>query len=201
MTPHPDRRRHGRLLAAPILVLLLGVAGACAVAPAPAPSTPAPSATAGSTAPGTTSADADFVLHMLPHHQRALQVGTVMAEQGSDSRVRDFGRRILAEQTPEKDRLQGWVTTLGLSPSPGDAQMATGYVDDAAFARLRSEPGTPFDRDALLASADSESGAAAMSATELASGTYAPARELASAISTAPTGEIPELRGLAAQLG
>lgn len=125
---------------------------------------------------------------------------SVMAEQGSDSRVRDFGRRILAEQTPEKDRLQGWVTTLGLSPSPGDAQMAPGYVDDAAFARLRSRA----PRSTAMPSWPPRTASPARPPCRRRSSRAAPtppARELASAISTAPTGEIPELRGLAAQLG
>ena len=137
---------------------------------------------------------------MLPHHRRALEVGALMATQGSDPRVRDFGRRIVSEQTPERQRLESWVTPLGITPSPEDAAMATGLIDDAALARLRGESGAAFDRDSLLASADSESGAAMMSGTELASGGYAPARELATAISTAPAGEIPALRGLAAQV-
>ena len=124
-----------------------------------------------------------------------------MAAQGSDPRVREFGRRIVAEQTPERDRLRSWVTTLHLTPSPGDAAMASGFIDDATLARLRGESGAAFDRDALLTSANSETGAAEMSATELRGGTYPPARDLATAISTAPAGEIPLLRGLAAQVG
>ncbi|WP_308286209.1 DUF305 domain-containing protein [Actinomycetospora soli] len=141
------------------------------------------------------------MLHMLPHHERALQVGALMAAQGSDPRVREFGQRIVTEQTPERDRLQSWVTTLHLTESPSDATMASGYIDDATLARLHGETGTAFDRDALLSSASSETGAAQMSAVELQGSTYAPARDLATAISTAPAGEIPQLRYLATQLG
>ncbi|WP_460866266.1 DUF305 domain-containing protein [Rhodococcus aerolatus] len=153
-----------------------------------------------SSAPTSTAADAAFVRHMLPHHERALEVGRLALERGSDPRVRAFGQRILDEQTPERDALAGWVTTLGLTPEPGDAAMADGYVDDAALARLRTEAQPAFDRDMLLASADSETGAAAMAARELDAGTYGPARALATNIATAPQGEIPQLRDLAAQL-
>jgi uncharacterized protein (DUF305 family) len=137
---------------------------------------------------------------MLPHHRRALEVAAVLAERGVDPRARAFGQRILAEQTPEEQRLATWVGALGLTPGPSDVTMADGYVDDAALARLRTEPATAVDRDALLLSARSEEGAAAMSRAELAAGVYPPARELATSISTAPTGEIPELRALAAAL-
>jgi len=138
--------------------------------------------------------------HMLPHHQRAIAVGALAAQKGSDPRVRAFGQRIVAEQTPEEQRLAGWVGTLQLSREPGDAMAADGYIDDAALVRLESESGTAFDRDILLLSARSEIGAAAMARAELAGGTYPPARTLAQAISGAPQSEIPELQALAAAL-
>jgi uncharacterized protein (DUF305 family) len=137
---------------------------------------------------------------MLPHHQRAIAVGALAAQKGSDPRVRAFGQRIVAEQTPEEQRLAGWVGTLQLSREPGDAMAADGYIDDAALVRLESESGTAFDCDILLLSARSETGAAAMARAELAGGTYPPARTLAQAISGAPQSEIPGLQALAAAL-
>ena len=174
------------------VVVLLPALTCLAIAACSSPASPS--------APPSNDADAAFVLHMLPHHQRALQVGQLAAERGSDPRVRDFGQRILREQTPEAAELTGWVSTLGLTTTAGDAGMADGYVDDAAYARLQAESGPAFDRDVLLASASSETGAAAMAARELAGGSYDPARQLAQAISTAPGGEIPELQALAATL-
>ena len=182
-----------------LLVPALAALAACGTSRSPSGDGPAQSSTAAPRA--ATPVDSAFVLHMLPHHERALQVGALMAARGSDVRVREFGQRIVAEQTPERDRLQSWVTALHLTPSPGDAAMASGYIDDATLDRLRVESRTVFDRDALLSSASSETGAAQMSAIELQGGTYDPARNLATAISTAPGGEIPQLRSLAAQLG
>jgi uncharacterized protein (DUF305 family) len=195
--------RVARRLAVALLATGLTVLAACGTSGPPSGSGPAaaPSSATATPTAGATPVDAQFVLHMLPHHERALQVGALMAAQGSDPRVREVGQRIVAEQTPERDRLQSWVSALHLTPSPGDAAMASGYIDDATLARLRGESGAVLDRDALLSSANSETGAAEMSATELQGGTYAPARDLATAISTAPAGEIPQLRSLAAQLG
>lgn len=154
----------------------------------------------GGSGPGT-AADRTYVREMLPHHQRALEVGRLAQQQGSDPRVRAFGDRILAEQTPEEQRLAGWVDVLGAHPDPAhDRHAAAGYVDDAALARLRSESGAVFDRDVLLSSAGSEEGAVTMSRAELAGGTYPPARTLATSITGAENGEIPELRALAAAL-
>jgi len=113
-------------------------------------------------APTVTAADAAFVRHMLPHHQRAIAVGALAAQQGSDPRVRAFGQRIVAEQTPEEQRLAESVATLHLSQQPSDAIAADGYIDDAALTRLQTEVGTVFDRDVILLSARSEIGAASM---------------------------------------
>lgn len=137
---------------------------------------------------------------MLPHHQRALQVGALAAQKGNDPRVRAFGQRIIAEQTPEEQRLVGWVTTLHLTRQPSDAMMADGYITDGELGRLQAESGPTFDHDFLLLSARSESGAATMAQQELAGGTYLPARTLATSIAGAPHSEIPQLRALAAGL-
>ncbi len=143
---------------------------------------------------------------MLVHHERALQLGQVAADRGSDPRVRAFGGRILSEQTPERAHLAAWATALGVAPGGDagahdmDAVGAAGYVTDDAYQHLLTEPGPAFDRDVLLLSAGSEQGAVVMSQAELASGTYAPARALATSIVGAQDGEIPELRQLATQL-
>jgi uncharacterized protein (DUF305 family) len=192
-----------------VAVPLAGVAAVLALTGLPACSSPSANPTSTSTstsrpstvAPSATAADADFVRHMLVHHGRALELGQAARDRGTDARVRAFGTRILTEQTPERGHLQEWVTALGIAPMPEtDHQGAAGYVTDDAYRRLLAEPAPAFDRDALLLSASSEQGAVEMSRTELAAGTYAPARELATSIVGAQDGEIPELRRLAADL-
>lgn len=184
-----------------LVAVLAAVALAGCGSPSPAPAPPASTTPAPATAaPVANATDTAFVLPMRVHHQRALQVGALLARRGSDPRARAFGERIVAEQTPEEARLTEWVGTLHLTPGPGDAAMALGFVDDAALARLATEPPAAVDRDALLLSARSEAGAAQMSQAELAVGVYPPARELATSIATAPTGEIPALQQLAATL-
>ncbi len=181
---------------APLVILgavMLGACGGSSSATKPA----APASTARA---GAVPADATFVRHMLPHHLRALQVGELAAQKGSDPRVRAFGRRIIAEQTPEEQRLARWVATLHVNRAPGDAMMADGYISDATLARLRTESGPTFDHAFLVLSARSETGAATMAQQELAGGTYGPARTLAASIAGAPHSEIPQLRALAASL-
>lgn len=77
---------------------------------------------------------------------------------------------------------------------------ADGYITNRQLAQLLSESGLTFDRQVLLLSARSEEGAVAMARPELAGGHYAPAHQLAAAISGAPTSEIPQLKALAARV-
>jgi uncharacterized protein (DUF305 family) len=183
-----------RLLPPALLVAALALAG-CGGDASGGTRTPTPPDTRTATA-----ADRDFVRHMLVHHRRAITVGRLAQERGRDPRVRGFGATIVRQQTPEERRLTSWAAALGITPRPADAAMADGYVDDAALRRLRALAPRTFDREVLLASARSEAGAARMAAIELRSGRYAPARELARAIATAPTGQIPQLRALAGEL-
>lgn len=151
--------------------------------------------------PTVSSADRAFVRDMLVHHERALQIGQLAASRGSDPRVRAFGQRILREQTPERERLQGWVMTLKVRSDPAqDTRMASGYVTDAQYASLQRLHGNQFDRQVLLLSASSETGAVQMAQEELSGGRYSPARALATSIAGARQTEIPELRKLAAAL-
>ncbi len=153
----------------------------------------------GDTEPTHNAADGIFIARMSMHHERAIEVGQLAADKGSDSRVRDFGRLIVSQQTPELKLLREWSRDVPL-PANADMKSPDGYIDDAALARLQSETGVVFDRDMLLSSASSETGAASMSQQQLTSGIYAPARKLATSIATAPTTQIPKLRELAAAL-
>ncbi len=154
-----------------------------------------------SPAPTHNATDDAFVVAMARHHQRAIEVGQLAADKGSDPRVVDYGRLIVSQQTPELQKLDGWKNQWTLPAADPGGAMPDGYITDATLAGLKGMSGVAFDRAFLLDSATSETGAAAMAQRELASGVYAPARELATSISTAPTTQIPKLRALAAQLG
>ena len=138
---------------------------------------------------------------MLVHHARALELGQLASTHGTDPRVRAFGLRIVREQTPEHDHLQAWVTSFKLNTDAGtDRAMASGYVSDASYAALQKLSGSAFDKQVLLLSASSETGAVTMAEGELAGGSYKPALALATSIDGAKGTEIPELRKLAQQL-
>jgi uncharacterized protein (DUF305 family) len=145
--------------------------------------------------------DVEFLSRMLPHHAAALAAGRLAAKQGSDPRVRAFGRRVLAEQTPEVSRMMaiGVREHLRLDLAAGSAH-AQHEISPTELARLTRLRGNEFDRAFLLLSIQSEDGAAQMARTELAGGRNRPALVLAKSIASAPDGEIPELRALFAAL-
>ena len=145
--------------------------------------------------------DVTFLSQMLPHHAAALAAGRLAAEQGTDPRVRAFGERVLAEQTPEVARIKAIAVRehlhLDLAAGSSHAKQEINAAELAGLAHLR---GTAFDRDFLILSARSEEGAAQMARTELMGGHIGTALMLAKSIASAPNGEIPELRTLLAAL-
>jgi len=110
------------------------LAAACAPAPAVPPATPAPppkklAATAiippnestpaykqsmdkmmeGMNAPYTGDADHDFVTHMAPHHQGAIDMAETELKYGSDAKLKQLAARIISAQQREIAFMQTWL--------------------------------------------------------------------------------------------
>ncbi len=152
---------------------------------------------AASATTSTNSADRTFLQDMVSHHRRAIEVGRLAVTHGVDPRVVAFGRRIVAEQTPELNRMvaEAKARRVHLDAAAG-ATMARNRITDTQVQTLRALPGPEFDHRFLALSASSEQGAAAMARTEIAHGENSAARTLAKAIAGAPHSEIPQLQAL-----
>jgi uncharacterized protein (DUF305 family) len=73
----------------------------------------------GSTAAEPDQADRTFLQDMIPHHERAIATARIGIARAHDPRVRAFARRIVAEQTPELEKLQARVApTISRSALP-----------------------------------------------------------------------------------
>jgi uncharacterized protein (DUF305 family) len=146
-------------------------------------------------------ADRTFLQDMIPHHERAIATARIGITEAHDPRVRAFARRIVAEQTPELEKLQARVGAdhFTISAAAGTA-MATNRISDGQLTALRALQGTAFDLRFLTLHIHSEQGAAAMARTELAHGADTAALKLAKSIAGAPSSEIPELEALRAEL-
>jgi uncharacterized protein (DUF305 family) len=155
----------------------------------------------GASPPAANGADATFLTDMTSHHAQAIAAAQIAETRGSDPRVRAFARRIVAEQTPELQRMDAAAAAAHLHLSAGEgAAMAVHRIDAADIAQLRTLTGTAFDRRFLSLSITSEQGAVTMAKAELAGGTDQTARTIAGPISGADHSEIPQLQALLASI-
>jgi hypothetical protein len=55
--------------------------------------------------------DRDFVKHMIPHHQGAIDMARVELHYGHDSEIRKLAEKIIADQQKEIEVMQKWLDT------------------------------------------------------------------------------------------
>ncbi|MGX9787226.1 DUF305 domain-containing protein [Mycobacterium sp. MMS18-G62] len=74
-------------------------------------------------------ADAMFAMHMIPHHQQAIEMSDiVLAKQGIDPRVIELANQIKAAQGPEIEKMQGWLKQWGMPMPSGNMPMPSGNM-------------------------------------------------------------------------
>ncbi|KVA22546.1 DUF305 domain-containing protein [Burkholderia cepacia] len=64
----------------------------------------------------TGDADRDFVAHMAPHHQGAIDMAQVELKYGKDPTLRQLASRIVAAQRDEIALMERWQKTHGKAP-------------------------------------------------------------------------------------
>ena len=91
-------------------------------------STPTASAATTPSPEAHNQADAMFAMHMIPHHQQAIEMSDmVLGKQGIDPRVTDLAKQIKAAQGPEIEQMQGWLKQWGM-PMPSGMPMSPGNM-------------------------------------------------------------------------
>ena len=167
---------------------------------------------------GTISADAfnaqdvSYATDMLSHHRQAVDMAEMALDRPTTPQVKDLATRIKAEQSPEIATLTAFLTAFGKPvPAAGaddpaghgmGGHMATGMMTADQMKGLGAATGGPFVKEFLMLMTEHHGGAVEMSRTELASGQYAPAKDLATAVvkaQTAEIAEIAEMKGLLAK--
>jgi uncharacterized protein (DUF305 family) len=63
----------------------------------------------GMDAPYVDNADQDFVTHMIPHHQGAIDMAEIELKYGHDPRLKQLAGRIISAQQREIAMMQAWL--------------------------------------------------------------------------------------------
>jgi len=63
----------------------------------------------GMDAPYANDADQDFVTHMVPHHQGAIDMAEIELKYGSDPKLKQLAARIISAQQHEIAFMQAWL--------------------------------------------------------------------------------------------
>ncbi|WP_282006594.1 DUF305 domain-containing protein [Propioniciclava sinopodophylli] len=183
--------------------------GACSATPA---ATPSPAlTTAGSANPSNAAAhneaDTAFAQMMIVHHQGAIEMADLAAQQAQSADVQALAERISAAQGPEIETMSGWLSAWGEDPMPAESDMPgmdhsgmdmDGRSQEEVMAELRGLSGADFDRQFLTSMIAHHQGAIEMAQTQLADGRDPQAIELAQKIIADQEAEIEEMQGLLA---
>lgn len=193
-----------------LLAACSGTSGAGST-PAPAMSGMHSSASASpsvSTAAGGsfTKRDVMFAQMMAAHHLQAIEMADVVLKKtGIDPRVAALALRIKAEQTPEIEKMNGWLSSWGSKPvtsSMAGMSMGSGSgmmsMDD--MTALADASGAKAAKLFLTGMITHHIGAIAMARTEISAGKSSAAVALAHSITGSQTAQITEMNGLLSSL-
>jgi uncharacterized protein (DUF305 family) len=90
--------------------------------------------------------DIMFAQMMIPHHQQAVDMGTLAETRASNPDVKALAAKIKAEQAPEITQMKGWLESVGASLDMGHDMGMGGMLTDADMTALKNAKGAEFDR-------------------------------------------------------
>ncbi|MEV5536272.1 DUF305 domain-containing protein [Saccharopolyspora shandongensis] len=173
---------------------------------------PGHSAPTSATQPGASpqaannAADVTFAQGMIPHHEQAIEMSRLAPERAQSEEVKNLARQIEAAQGPEIQTLTGWLRDWGAPASmPGMDHGAMGHGDmggmmsGTEMQQLEQVRGAEFDRQFLTLMIKHHEGAVTMARTELDSGQFPAAKQMAQQIIETQQAEIDTMRGLLSQ--
>ncbi|MGP4044695.1 DUF305 domain-containing protein [Streptomyces sp. 2A115] len=151
--------------------------------------------------------DVAFAQGMIPHHQQALAMSEMAADQASSAKVKDLAARVEKAQDPEIKTMTGWLKAWGEDAPmesmpgmdhdmPGMGSDMPGMMDSKEMDELMKASGKDFDTMFLTMMVEHHKGAVEMATTEKEKGEYGPAKTLADDIVTAQNAEITEMNKL-----
>jgi uncharacterized protein (DUF305 family) len=153
---------------------------------------------------GTLSdADIMFLQMMIPHHQQAVDMGTLAETRASNPEVKALAAQIKAEQAPEIKQMTQWLTDAGLPTKSSMGMMddmgGGGVLSDAQMTALENATGPAFDKLYLEGMIGHHEGAIAM-VSMLKTSDNPSTTQLGKAIVSSQTAQIAQMKALLAKL-
>ena len=157
------------------------------------------------TAGGHNDADVTFAQEMIPHHQQAIEMSRMAAQNAGSQQVKDLAARIEAAKGPEIDKLNGWLRDWNAQQSGhgghgghGGHSM-TGMMSTDEMASLGQTKGAEFDQKFLMLMIKHHEGAVAMARTEVDKGRFPDTQQMAREIMIGQQSEIDSMRTMLTQ--
>ena len=148
------------------------------------------------------AADVTFATDMIPHHEQAVKLSSLVPQRSTDPAVVKLASEISGAQAPEIETMKAFLVQWGAPPPADheghgaamDGMQMQGMVDGATMTKLESLRGREFDQLFLQSMIGHHEGAVAMANTELAKGVNADAKSLATQIIKAQQSEIGQMK-------
>lgn len=163
--------------------------------------------------PGADSVDVGFMQDMTTHHEQAVQMASIAAENGDDPIVRDFAREVLIFQQKEIGYMEALLEDWGQWPFPTDRTAMTwmgmsstpeqmpGMQPDDAVRAMRDITGPAADAEFLRRMTDHHRGGIHMAEYAAANAEDPRVRDLAARMARVQQSEIQEYQQVADRLG
>jgi len=97
-------------------------------------------------ASGFSSSDIMFAQMMIPHHQQAVDMGTLAETRASNPKVKELAAQIKSEQAPEILQMKAWLTASGSGMDMGHDMGMKGMLTDSQLMELTNSTDSVFDQ-------------------------------------------------------
>lgn len=144
---------------------------------------------------GFNQQDVSFAQNMIMHHRQAVDLAALVEDRTSTAAVRDLAASVTASQSPEIDLMSRWLGAWGAQVPEDMSQMdmagsMPGMQSLSDMRALAELEGADFDRKWLAMMRDHHVGAITMAEQQLASGSNAEAKNLATQVIDEQSAEI-----------
>ena len=139
--------------------------------------------------------DIMFAQMMIPHHQQAVDMGTLAETRALSPEVKALAAKIKSEQSPEITQMKGWLKDANAPLTMGHDMGMGGMLDEAEMTTLTNAKGAEFDRLYLEGMIQHHKGAIHMAQMVIDSNN-AEVNKLAHAIVTSQTEQIAYMESL-----